>query len=242
MQNDTTKLIKEAKKRYYTDLDEKLSDPKIGHKHFWTAYKKIANKKKNTNIPPIIDNDIYFSNSEKKANVFNGYFANQCTLNDNGSVLPNLILRTESSLSNICVSKNQIVSIIKNLNSKKAHGCDGISVSMLQICADEVSTPLQIIFNDCCKNGMCPESWKYANVQPIHRKNNCQIISNYRPISLLPICSNVLEKIVFDQLYTFLNVNNLLSRKQSGFCPGDSTIFQLLSITSTIYESFERYD
>ena len=59
---------------------------------------------------------------------------------------------------------------------------------------------------------------------------------------MLPICGKILEKIVFDQVYAFLNVNNLLSKKQSGFRPGDSTIYQLLSITSTIYESFEKYD
>ena len=69
-----------------------------------------------------------------------------------------------------------------------------------------------------------------------------QIISNYRPISLLPICSKILEKIVFDQVYAFLNNNNLLSVNQSGFTPGDSTIYQVLSVTSTIYDSFENYD
>ena len=73
-------------------------------------------------------------------------------------------------------------------------------------------------------------------------KNNRQIKSNYRPISLIPICGEIFEKIVIDQIYAFLNVNNLLSNNQSGFRPGDSTIYQLLSITSTIYEVFENYD
>ena len=50
------------------------------------------------------------------------------------------------------------------------------------------------------------------------------------------------EKIVFDEVYSYLNTNNLLSKNQSGFRPGDSTIFQLLLITSTIYESFEKFD
>ena len=65
---------------------------------------------------------------------------------------------------------------------------------------------------------------------------------NYRPISLLPICGKMLEKIVFDCLYNFLNNNNLISKDQSGFRPGDSTINQLLSITSNIYDSFESFD
>ena len=74
------------------------------------------------------------------------------------------------------------------------------------------------------------------------KKNNRQMKNNYRPISLLPICGKILEKIVFDQVYAFLSANNLLSQNRCGFRPGDSTIFQLFSITSTIYDSFEKYD
>ena len=59
---------------------------------------------------------------------------------------------------------------------------------------------------------------------------------------MLPICGKILEKIVIDQVYAFVNKNNLLSKNQSGFRPGDSTIYQLLSITSTIYDAFENYD
>ena len=109
---------------------------------------------------------------------------------------------------------------------------------MLKICAAEV----QFIFNDCISTGMFPDSWKYANIRPIFKKENREIKSNYRPISLLPICGKILEKIVFDLLYAFLNANNLLSKNQSGFRPGDSTICQLLSITSSIYEAFENYE
>ena len=66
--------------------------------------------------------------------------------------------------------------------------------------------------------------------------------SIYRPISLLPICSKVFEKIIFDQMYLYLVTNNLLSANQSGFRPGDSTINQLLSIRTLIYDSFEDYE
>ena len=85
VQNATNELIKEAKLAYYTNLGTKLCDPKLWQKHFWTAYKKIGNKKKNVNIPPIIVNGIYISNCKQKADIFNMYFANQCTINDNGN-------------------------------------------------------------------------------------------------------------------------------------------------------------
>ena len=118
----------------------------------------------------------------------------------------------------------QIIDIINSLNPNKAHGHGGISVSMLKLCAAEVVTPLQIIFSDCINCGIFLDSWKYANVQPILKKVNRQIKINYRPISLLPIRGKILEKIVFDQVYAFLNINNLISKNQSGFKPGDSTI------------------
>ena len=140
-------------------MGSKLSDPKTGQKHFWTAYKKIINKKVNTNISPIIENGVYIPNCKQKADIFNQYFANQCTINDNGSVLPNSISKTDASLSHVSVTKSQIVNIINNFNSNKAHGCDGISVAMLKLCASEVAIPLQIIFNDCINSGFFPDSW-----------------------------------------------------------------------------------
>ena len=77
---------------------------------------------------------------------------------------------------------------------------------------------------------------------PFTKKGARQLKTNYRPISLLPICGNILEKIVFDHVYSFLNINNLISKNQSGFSPGDSTIYQLISITSDIYTAFENHD
>ena len=126
VRNSTNKIIKEAKLVYYTNLGNKLSNPVTGQKHFWSAYKKIANKKRNTNIPPIIDNDIYISNFKKKAEIFNEYFANQCTINDNRSVLPNFIPKTDALLSHVFVTKDQIINIINNFSANKAHGYDGI--------------------------------------------------------------------------------------------------------------------
>ena len=169
MQNATNKLIKEAKLAYYTNFGPKLSDPNTGQKHFWTAYKKIINQKVNTNIPPIIDNGVYISNCKQKA------------INGNGSILPNFISKTVALLSHVSVTRGQIVNISltnniiyniisNNFKSNKAHGCDGICVAMLKLCVVEVTIPLQITFNDCINSGSFPDTWKYANVQPIHKK------------------------------------------------------------------------
>ena len=146
-----------------------------------------------------------------------------------------------SRIDSVNTSEDKIANIILKLNSKKAQGYDDISIAMLKLCAPAVSIPLNLIFKKCLSEGVFPKAWKFANVQPIHYKNSRQIKSNYRPISLLPVCGNLLEKLVFDELYSFTNNNNLVRKGQSGFRPGDSTINQL-SITSSIFESFENFE
>ena len=71
------------------------------------------------------------------------------------------------------------------------------------------------------------------------QKGDKQLIENYRPISLLRICGKMFEKIIFNNLYSYLNANNLITKNQSGFRPGDSTTNQLLYLVNEIHEDFE---
>ena len=96
-----------------------------------------------------------------------------------------------------------------------------------------------IIFDNILETGIFPDQWKEANVTPVHKKNDKQIISNYRPISLLPILAKVFERIVFKNLYNFLVFNNLITKNQSGFRPGDSCTNQLLSLANDIHTAFD---
>ena len=81
--------------------------------------------------------------------------------------------------------------------------------------------------------------WKLANVTPIFKKGDKQSIKNYRPISLLPICGKMFEKIIFNNLYYYFNSNNLITKNQSGFRPGNSTTNQLLYLVNEIHLAFE---
>ena len=76
-------------------------------------------------------------------------------------------------------------------------------------------------------------------LDPIHKKNEKNLISNYRPISLLPICSKIFEKLLFNSIYTYFIENKLITWRQSGFIKKDSTINQLLSITEMIRQAFD---
>ena len=79
-----------------------------------------------------------------------------------------------------------------------------------------------------------------ANLTPIHKKGDKQLVKNDRPISLLPICGKIFEKIIFNQLYLFFTTNNLITKNQSGFRSGDSTTNQLLTLVNEIHESFDN--
>ena len=240
VQKETKNIINGAKSDFFSKLSKKLCDPQTGQREFWGAYKRILNKKKNTNIPPLLENGRFVTDFNEKAKIFNSFFAQQCRPLDMISNIPTFFRRTNNTIDSVIVNSEMIISIIKKMNAKKAHGFDGISIKMLQICPDEVSVPLSIIFKKCLETGSFPSKWKSANVQPVHKKGSRQEKNNYRPISLLPVCSKIFEKIIFDNIYKFLIENNLISPNQSGFRPGDSTINQLLSITTEIYEAFEN--
>ena len=113
---------------------------------------------------------------------------------------------------------------------------------MLIICDESIVPPFTHTFRNIVTKSMYPESWKFANITPVFKKGDKQQIKNYRPISLLPICGKLLEKIIFKHLYNFLVSNKLITMNQSGFRPGDSTVNQLLSFVNTVYSSFDEYE
>ena len=112
---------------------------------------------------------------------------------------------------------------------------------MIKICDHSIVRPFCLIYERCIESGQYPQACKRANILPIHKKESRQLKKNYRPISLLSTCGKIFEKLIFDVMYEFLNKNNFLTPKQSGFRPGDSTDNQLLSITSEIHKAFYEH-
>ena len=215
-------------------------DATTSPKVYWSILKTVLDNEKIPCIPPIYHNNNYITDFKEKVQISNNFFAKQCTLVDNPRKLPtDSSKRTNNLLSTISFTKDDIANIIKNLNPKKAHGFDLISILMLKICADSILKPLELIFKSYVESGKFPIEWKKANVVPVHKKNNKQLIENYRPMSLLPVCGKILEGIIYKKKFEFFSENELISHNQSGFRPGDSCINQLLCITHDIYQSLD---
>ena len=106
---------------------------------------------------------------------------------------------------------------------------------MLKICGHSVCVPLEMTFKQALLTGMFVSEWEKGNIVPIHKKSDKQKIKNYRPVSLLPICGKIFERLVFN----YFSVNKLISKSHIGSQPGNSCINQLLSITHEICTSFD---
>ena len=89
------------------------------------------------------------------------------------------------------------------------------------------------------KGGIISFWLEKAHVVPVHKKGDKQYLKIYRPISLLPICSEIFEDLIYNELSSFLTDNNLISPNQSRFRPGDSCVNQFIVITHEIYKSFD---
>ena len=97
-----------------------------------------------------------------------------------------------------------------------------------------------IIFQQSRKECRFPEIWKKANVVPVHRKEDKNLLKNYRPISLLTIFSKIFERVIYNSLFNHFQSNKFFTSPQSGFLPGDSCIAQLLSIIYEIQTAFDN--
>ena len=116
----------------------------------------------------------------EKANLFNNFFSSICTPIQNTSILPPFLHRTNARITSFYVTKEDILLIIKNLDSSKAHGWDNISIKMIIICGESITVPLKITFEQSLKEKKFSEVWKKANVVTVHKKEEKNLIKNYR--------------------------------------------------------------
>ena len=154
---------------------------------------------------------------KEKTNIFNNFFANQCSVVNNNSELPVTMTKktTHVSLSTINFSTDNILKIIRNLDPNRAYGHDMISIRIIKICNTFICRLLKLIFQYCLESRKFPTEWKKVNVVLVHKKGDKQIIKIYRPISLLPIADKIFERLLCYSMSELFIGNNLISKNQS---------------------------
>ena len=126
--------------------------------------------------------------------------------------MPNFEKLTNSNLDAIVITENEVKEILDILNINKASGSVLINHKMLKYVSAAVSKPLTVIFNRSLREKHYPEPWKKNNVVPLFKKGDkvSNEVSNYRPVSLSSPVGKVMERVVFKNLYNYLQTNNLL--------------------------------
>jgi hypothetical protein len=136
-------------------------------------------------------------------------------------------------------TKEQIKKIITSIKTN-ANGHDDITISMILLALDDTLPIITDIINASIQFGVFPEAWKIAKVRPIPKSSKVDNYKELRPVSILPLLSKVLEKVVCGQLTNYLEANKLLPDTQSGFCSKHGTATALAKVTDDIITSSDK--
>ena len=128
------------------------------------------------------------------------------------------------------IARDQVLNILSKISLRKATDVDGIESHVLHVAAPVIAPTIAKLINCSFATGIYPQPCKTAKVLPFYKSGNIDDFFNYRPISVLPILSKVIEKHIHDTLYEYLCANNLIYPRQSGFRQKHSTETALIRI------------
>ena len=218
--NYTTNLITKRKKEYIDNIVAKSKGQDT--RPIWNL---INNRSKTTTPITISDGQQTYSDPTVVASVRNNHFTglkpHPINSTSNSTYSPNL--PEQSLLASIpLITPTEIIKYINDIPLNKAAGHDQLSPRLLRISLPYILTPLCDAINRSITEGVFPKAWKHAVVTPLYKKGPATDPSNYRPISVLPILSKILERHILLHLNHFLKENNILNPNQSGFRPKHS--------------------
>ena len=239
-------LKRRAKHSFYTS---KITAFKNNAKQLWKLLKEITGKAndKSTFCNSFTIDGVLTSDNNTIANGFCQFYKNIGKKFASKIGKPNKQFSEympdpcDSSIYLFPTTEQETKKIIRSLKSKSSSGYDGISNILLKAIAPEITSPLTAIFNKSFKEGKFPDKMKIAEVLPLYKsKGQKDIMNNYRPVSLLPVISKVLEKLVHRRVNSFLRNKLLLFDSQFGFRTNHSTIDAVLEFIGKVIKGFDK--
>ncbi|XP_065642240.1 uncharacterized protein LOC136073891 [Hydra vulgaris] len=238
------KPITQSKKNFYSGLLQKS----FGNaKKTWTIIKEITGKTKVTssNFPNRLKTDKgEIFNKKTIAERLNNFFINvgknlAKEISPSSKTFQSFFKKSDFIMDNSKLSIEELRSAFDMLQKNKGAGLDEINTNVLKSVFDIIELPLFIIFKLSLKNGDFPDQLKLAKIIPIYKNGDDSLESNYRPISILSCFSKVLERIMYNRIYNFIDKNNILYPKQFGFRRNHCTEHAVMDLASNILKGFD---
>jgi exonuclease III len=232
LRNQVTHAIRKSKIKCFNDrINTKIKDPKQFHqalKNFSVVQSKICNNDP-CHINPTTLNEAFLKNNNSKVN--------DTLVTDEVNEILKKSKEPAFSFSEVTVG--QVIKMVRTIKSN-ACGVDSISAYFLKLGIEHSVYAFTDIINASLKFNIFPERWKLALVKPLPKIANPVVAADYRPISLLPAFSKILEKLVARQMVGYLKATGYLDNLQSAYKQSHSTITALLNVTDDIYEALEN--
>ena len=244
--------MRKLKKKEY--FKQKLQENRGKPKELWKTLKSLGlpSKTSSSSKPCLKEDGELKHDSKSIARIFKDFFSNLAenllkllpkapnkfnskTVND---YYKKMKLNNKRFVLNT-VTVEEVKQILLNLDPSKATGIDNISARFLRDGASILANPIKQICNLSITQGCFPDSCKSAKLKPLFKKGNKTNPEKYRPISILPVVSKIIERVVHNQIEAFLTENKILYKYQSGFRKNHSTDFCLQYINNKISKGFD---
>ena len=231
------RICRKAEKDYYDNL---FQDNKNDIVKSWKIIRSIINNKKNSNRNEIFHiENVDVTDKQTIANKFNEFYVNiGPTLARNippGKCEP--ISYIKNGISNSIfirpVNENEVVAILKEMKNSSP-GWDCISPKIVNQTYRCFLEPLVHITNMSILHGVFPDELKIAKVLPLYKGGESKLLVNYRPVSVLPVFSKVLERLMYNRINEFIEENDVLYNLQFGFRKNHSTAIALTILNDKI--------
>ena len=243
--NSVNNLVKTSKERYYKNA---FDYHKGNSRKTWQTINELtARKSKSSIVKELKIGEVTIDDPSEMSNTFNDYFAkigpklanDIPPLSDDASYL-DYVKDSKNRFHFSPIDESQVLFFLNQLCLSKASGLDRISARIIRESADQISFAICKIFNCSLETGVFPDDWKFAKVTPLFKQGERNDINNYRPISVISVIAKVFERIIYDQLYSFLSVNHIISERQSGFRSLHSTLTALIEATDSWAYNIDR--
>ena len=243
--NFVNKEIKASKSKYYTNL---IEESKGNASKIWNAVNEVSYRKSQSATPScIISNEVQHTEPKTIATALNEHFATigqtlaDCLSLFVTKVTPQQQSNETTNFRILSVDELFVASQLKSLKANKATGLDKISARLLKDAADEITPSITLLLNRSTSSHTFPSIWKCAKVIALFKSGDKESAANYRPISLLPTLSKLLERAVHTQIYEYLARNTILNEKQFGLQPKCSTTTSLTNFADAILAKMENW-